>query len=286
MDIKEYYISHDPNHHWPQRKRERVDELFDIELPDSFYAPEDNREEIKAKLLTAIKQGLDKRISLFIHETDVEPEKYNMTILAIVDILRNGKVYKPVLRAMSTTGDDSAENSGNAYVAYTKDNALYTLYLVPESNATKEFLTRKEIRHQSKKGIIVTSEDFAIHTKPNAAFKLSADHVLKAKVDEPVGRVTDPSQLPYKIRGDYRNSQPNQPSIFDHKDYGKGKIIASDKGMASTGIWDSITVQFPGLPQPKIFKKLYTTSYFRSLVKMESYLNALQYLTGKRVVLV
>lgn len=286
MTIKEYHISHNPNHHWPLRKRERVDELFDVELPDNFYLPEDDRDSVKTKILNAIKASMDKRITLFIHEADVEPEKYNMTVLAIVEILRNGKSYKPILRAVSNSGEDTSESSGNSYVAITSNNALYTLLLLPEAKAEKGELVGRGIRHARKNGQNITSEDVVVHFKPNHVLKISADAILKAKADEPVGRVTDLSQLPYKVRGDYRNSQPNQPSIFDHKDYGKGKIIASEKGMASTGIWDSITVQFPGFPQPKTFKKLYTTTYFRSLVKAEDYVRALEKLTGKRIVLV
>lgn len=284
MKIREYHISHDPKHHWPQRKRERVDELFDVELPDSFYVPEDNREEIKTKLLEAVKQAVNKRISLFVHETDLEPEKINVTLLAVVEILRNGKTYKPILRALSSDGDDVSENTGNAYVAITQNNMLYTLLLLPDAKASKEELVGRAIRHARRtKGQDATSEDVAVTIKPSATVKLSADHILKPKADEPVGRITDPSQLPYKVRGDYRNSQPGQPSMFDHRDYGKGKIIASEKGMASTGIWDSITVQFPGQPKPMVFKKLYTTSYFRSLVKAEAYISILQKLTGKEI---
>lgn len=286
MRLKEYHFSQDPSHHWNQRKRERVDELFDVELPDAFYTPEDNREEVKAKLLTAIKQGLDKRISLFIHESDVEPEKYNVTVVAIVELLRNGKVYKPILRATSVTGEDTSENAGNTYIAITRNDVLYTLMLVPEAAADKEKLVRKAIWHAQKtKGEIITYDDVAIRVAPTANFKLSADHTLKAKSNEPVGRPTSPSELPYKVRGDYKKHSPGRPSFLDHDKFGRGEIVASDPGMMSTGVWDSVTVKFPGHPDLKTFKKLYTTTYFRSLQKTESYIRALEKLTGKKIVL-
>ena len=82
MNIKEYHFSKNPEHHWLLRKRERVDELFDVELPDGFYMPQDDKDSVKTKIINAVKAAMDKRIALFLHDSDVESTKTNLTVLA------------------------------------------------------------------------------------------------------------------------------------------------------------------------------------------------------------
>jgi hypothetical protein len=279
------FLEYKPSDHWTQRKRERADEVFDITLSEDFYTSDDNKEEVNAKLIKAIGDAVNKRLVSFIHETDVEREKYNVTVVATVQLLRNKKTYSPLLKALSETDGVKSENLGNSYVAFTKDDVLLTLLLLPENQITKESLVRRAINHAKKaKNEILKPEDVAVHFRTDSLTRLSADHILKTSDEKPLGRITDPSQLPYKVRGDYRNSSESQESYFTHKEYGKGKIIASEEGMPSTGIWDSITVKFPGNPTPKIFNRLYTTTYFRMHpTTVRECIQILETLTGKRV---
>jgi len=279
------FLEYKPSEHWILRKKERADSIDGIELPEDFYIPEDNKEEVDQKLISAIREAVNKRIVSFVHEEDIEREKYNITVIATVQLLRNKKTYSPILKA--TSGGN--ESLGNSYIAFTKDDMLITLLLLPESQITKEFLIRKMIHHAKvTRKENITQDDVSVHFRTDSLIRLSADYILKSKEEKPLGQITDPSQLPYKVRGDYRNSSRTQESYFTHKDYGKGKIIASEEGMASTGIWDSITVKFPGDPAPKVFKRLYTTTYFRTAapVTVHECITALEILTAKKIELI
>lgn len=298
MEILDYFKPGGSDNHWHQRVKERLDELIDIILPDDFYKPEDNKTEVNKTLLTAIRRIVQERVASFSQQSDLEPNKQNITIIATIHLLRNGKTYIPSLKVLDTKEGEESENFGNSYIAITTENFLVTLMLVPEDKATKENLIRRTINHARKsKDQVIGPNDIAIHFAPKHLVTLSADHLLKKGEEPSIHAITNPSQLPYTVRGDYRKSTPGQDSIFTHKEYGKGKIIATEPGMSSRGKWDSITVQFPSQPSPKTFKNLYTTSHFRSLPgkvpvaesidkRRADYIRALSILTGKTVVLV
>ncbi len=88
---------------------------------------EDNKEEVNQKLIAAIRDAVNKRLVAFTHEVDVEREKSNITVVATIKLLRNGKTYSPVLKVTSTTDEKEGENFGNSYVAFTQDEILVTL---------------------------------------------------------------------------------------------------------------------------------------------------------------
>lgn len=289
MYILEYNIPQATDH-VSERKKERLDNLLDVILPSDFYQNNENKQEINKILLDSIKTVVNKRINDFIHNmSDTDHASYHASVVAQVQIVRNDKIYTPVLKAISETKQgDTKSNEGNTYVTISKSNTLYTLLLL--TNPDPASLAKQVVNHaQQQKNDNISSEDVVVRTMPNALIKINADYVIKRSKEPQVvpTAITSPDQLLYKVRGDYRNSSAD-PSFFEHKKYGKGKIIASEKGMASSGIWDSITVQFPGQPKPIIFKNLYTKSFFLAhpQVKAEAYIRLLSALTGKKVVLI
>lgn len=240
--------------HYNERIAQRT-EIKDILFPEGFFKPEDDKALIKKLLLERINKSIkEKAIASKGIDFGIQPGNYGCIIVGVYKIKKDGKIFTPTLVA-------NDKDQGNTFIAVASSSNLITFILIHESSPS-DLYKRMASHIQREENIFVSEDKVQIVTMDKAAVTYDVDFLVKAAQTPMVQTIpTKASDLPYEVRGDYRNSTAGQESLFKHKQFGTGKIIESQGGMTSTGIWDYIKVKFPD--KIREFKKLYTKSYFR-----------------------
>lgn len=245
--------------HWKQRVQERVFGIHDFDIPNDFWNKDDDKKLITEILLTSVKKILDNKISAFTSNySDDDPSKFYITTIGIVEFKRNNRIYNPVFKAKSQGNYGLKDNEGNEWVALTTQDSLITLLLFNAKSSYTSQLITATIRHKDH----LTKKDFVVRKTSNASTVIDVDKLIELKTrDNTPKKILTPKDLDYEVRGDYRKTSESGKSLFKHKVFGNGEIIASTSGgMQSRGKWDYIKVRFPkGI---KEFTGLYTTTYF------------------------
>lgn len=266
--------------HFEQRRRERVDQA-DISFPSAMFSPDDDKKLITQLLTKEIKSRINENIKNLIQaEADEDPSKDYITLVAQITVKKDGRIYRPVIKARSY--------QGSGYLVFSNNNRLITIELV-EIPVDVAKTVSDHVRNRQREGKDITQQNVEYRKAPSFVIHIEVEKLLdKHLTTKKPAKQLEPEDLPYKVRGDYRNSTATQDSYFIHDLYGKGKIISSDPGgMTSTGTWDEIVVEFPNRPQPMRFTNLRTKTYFRRTAaeSVDKLIGILEHLTRSKVIL-
>ena len=245
--------------HYKERKAERGT-ILGVKLPKEAYG-EYSVEEKNKKLFPVLQAELDNRFKDLESKDILMSEKYNLGVGFFIPVLQNkDKRYKIIMDTAS-----EVKNEGYMYLAIVSDNTLITAYPTMLTNAQE--IESKIQAHVLKNKAIADREPKAYFPQ-NAMFTVDIDE-LYGKKEKPAEHKVTEEELDYKVRTDYRIG-----AQFDHKTYGKGKIVATSSG--SKGIGDSrgivpwVDVEFskPYMKAGKLekvrrFNNVYTTIYFK-----------------------
>jgi hypothetical protein len=259
QNLNEYVFSD----HYKERKQSRVENL-EVVLSSDIYNSGENKDEIKEIIVEAIKRALKGRVMSFEMSNDVTAAKASVTIVAKIQLKRNGKIYSPVIK--TTASGKTYE--GNVFVGITKGNKIITILNIKEDDADRASLVKRSIENaKNETGEVISGQDIEIKENPRYVALLDVDFLINSKksTDNAPAKIETPEDLPYKVKKDYVKSSAGRPNFLQHKEYGRGEVISSEKGMG--GRWNNVSVKFPsGI---KKFKTIYSIDYFPSVVKVE-----------------
>ena len=257
--------------HYSKRKAER-EEILDIIISSKAHEGY-NLDDVKDKLIPLLKSKLLSQLGV-LENKDIDASKtYNIGYQVFFPRIENqGKLYPIQMITKATAGDSSVEkeNKGIIYGAIIKDNTLITLIIL--NDASGPFFKEKIIEHDKRIGK-VNNKETKIFKDSNCDFIINIDELFGKKVEKPKEEKTEEGSLPYKVKTDYRVSTPSTPSVFTHKEYGKGLIIGTSegsKGTNSRGIIDWVDVRFKPQGKPAFterFNKVRSNIYYDKQLK-------------------
>lgn len=248
--------------HYKERKLERG-KIIDIVIPPDAYEGYDLID-VKEKLIPILTKELNSKLDT-LERTDIGASDRNIVILKIFSpVLKNkDKTYKIKMRVQYSKGGELKDNYGILYFAPVRNNELISLILTDTTNDSE--LIDTTIKHFKNKGEPIDREISVLST-PDWNKVIDIDSLFTAKKYEK--QLIDRGTLPYDTKADYRVG-----SKFNHRVYGKGKIVATSSGSAgkadSRGMLAWIKVEFekPFLFKGKLEKireipNIYADSYF------------------------
>jgi len=248
--------------HYKERKSERG-KIIDIIIPPDAYEGY-NLTDVKEKLIPILTKELNSKLDT-LERTDIGASDRNIVILKIFSpVLKNkDKTYKIKIRVQYSKGGELKDNYGILYFAPVRNNELISLILTDTTNDSE--LIDTTIKHFKNKGEPIDREISVLST-PDWNKVIDIDSLFTAKKYEK--QLIDRGTLPYDTKADYRVG-----SKFNHRVYGKGKIVATSSGSAgkadSRGMLAWIKVEFekPFLFKGKLEKireipNIYADSYF------------------------
>jgi len=248
--------------HYKERKSERG-KIIDIIIPPDAYEGY-NLTDVKEKLIPILTKELNSKLDT-LERTDIGASDRNIVILKIFSpVLKNkDKTYKIKIRVQYSKGGELKDNYGILYFAPVRNNELISLILTDTTNDSE--LIDTTIKHFKNKGEPIDREISVLST-PDWNKVIDIDSLFTAKKYEK--QLIDRGTLLYDTKADYRVG-----SKFNHRVYGKGKIVATSSGSAgkadSRGMLAWIKVEFekPFLFKGKLEKireipNIYADSYF------------------------
>lgn len=248
--------------HYKERKSERG-KIIDIVIPPDAYEGY-NLTDVKEKLIPILTKELNSKLDT-LEKADIGASDRNIVILKIFSpVLKNkDKTYKIKIRVQYSKGGELKDNYGILYFAPVRNNELISLILTDTTNDSE--LIDTTIKHFKNKGEPIDKEISVLST-PDWNKVIDIDSLFTAKKYEK--QLIDRGTLLYDIKADYRVG-----SKFNHRVYGKGKIVATSSGSAgkadSRGMLAWIKVEFekPFLFKGKLEKireipNIYADSYF------------------------
>lgn len=248
--------------HYKERKSERG-KIIDIVTPPDAYEGY-NLTDVKEKLIPILTKELNSKLDT-LEKADIGASDRNIVILKIFSpVLKNkDKTYKIKMRVQYSKGGELKDNYGILYFAPVRNNELISLILTDTTNDSE--LIDTTIKHFKNKGEPIDREISVLST-PDWNKVIDIDSLFTAKKYEK--QLIDRGLLPYDTKADYRVG-----SKFNHRVYGKGKIVATSSGSAgkadSRGMLAWIKVEFekPFLFKGKLEKireipNIYADSYF------------------------
>jgi len=247
--INEYILTN----HWNQRVNERSVNINNITYPSAIFEGVANPEELKADLDNKIKKIVRGRIVGYQTLQDPDASKYYATIIAVVQLRKDGKIYIPTIETVA----DGKTHVGNAYVGFSQNNTLLTLENIPQDKVDPHSLAQQMISHLGKK---VTEDQVEVTKAANHMVLLDVDSAinqLAAGKEAPMGVPKAPEDLPYKVKKDYLKSTPGRPNFVTYNGV-RGEIVSSEQGMG--GKWNNVVINLPS--GRKTFKTMYASGYF------------------------
>ena len=245
--------------HYKERKAERGI-ILGVKLPKEAYG-EYGVEETNNKLVTILQAELDRRFTDIESRDFLLSDKYNLGLGFFIPVLQNkDKRYKINMETQA-----QARGKGYMYLAILANNTLVTTYVTDVTSAEE---VEKLIQQHTERNNIETGRKPKAYFPQNATFIVDIDE-LYGKKEKPAEYRVSQEDLDYKVRTDYRTG-----AQFDHKTFGKGKIVDTSSG--SKGIGDSrgivawVDVKFdkPYMKGGKLeyirrFNNVFTTIYFK-----------------------
>lgn len=218
--------------HWKQRKQERVDKAS-LSMPSNFWDKDDDKTQVLQILQKAIFAKVEDNIKFFISSVaDKDPAKHYITVLANIKVKRNGKIFDPIIRAKSSGKYGGLkDNEGNVYVTVSQNNTAFTLLLLPNNKSDANTLTNAHINnHKRERGEDLSIHDVVYRKLPKFVIVIDFDYEMHLANASRSTKKLSIKDLPYTVRTDYRTG-----ADFVHKQYGKGKIVATSSGSKGKG---------------------------------------------------
>lgn len=221
MNLKEYHLTN----HYKSRKQERgnVLEVFTSKEALEGYDPE----EVKQKLKEAIQSKVDQAIKGV--ESLGSGEKVVSNVFKIIKVfspkaIRDGKEHAITLRVNTSKetskGVKRGTILGNLFVCVLRGSSLTTMMLVKDS----ENLEAKLRDHAQR--IAGSNFKVVVAKTPTPVTYFDIEELMEGKKIELQDADVEKSDLPYKIRTDYR-----QGASFSHDTYGTGVIHTTSAGV-------------------------------------------------------
>jgi hypothetical protein len=214
IDLSELKLN---NPHWSTRVNERGTILNIINFPeDSPISKQEVIDQIEKELL--LRTSRLEKLSEFPVSV-----KYKIGYKLMKPILKyDGNNIPLKLKVEYTTKGVKKIGIGTSYVAIISDNKLITLMLLLEDNNAEIELAMG--RHQQRK---------EYDKAPRTLTASNYEFFITPKT-ETTKTIIDPESLPYIVKKSYRVG-----SVFTHKDYGTGKVVAAASSGTRAGEPDS-----------------------------------------------
>lgn len=229
--------------HYKERIKDRIDNstlILPFQLPKVTNLTE-------GELYNLIKIELDKKIKERAFQAgsqDYTKNDYVCLVICEVNFIYKDKNYTPTI-----SGDG---NKGFVYYAPILNDALITLVL-SESSDSSVLLSRCTQHLQRSKNIKVDPTEFALYKLPNYKLVFDLDKFIQSLETPKEEKKVTAEDLPYKVRTDYRKD-----ADFEHKIYGKGKIVNTSTGVKGIGDahgkldWVDVDFKKPFVSQGKL----------------------------------
>ena len=198
--------------HYKDRKKERVDGILDLYVSKEALG-NFTLSQVKESLIKHIQEVINKKLSTLETQDIPLSKNYRIGYKFFVPVIEaNGKKYPITLTTL--------EGTGTYYYVVIKDNTLVTLII----SDAEDF--EKEIKDHSKREY--GDEPIKILNIPGIVYSIDLNKVMG--VEAPKKEKPSEETLDYTVRTDYRKG-----ADFEHKKYGKGKIINTSTGVGGKG---------------------------------------------------
>jgi hypothetical protein len=207
----------DWQNHWQDRVRERGNILDIINFPKDYPTP---KQEVIEQIQNEFKSRASRLERLKEFPASI-PNKIGYKLMKPILIYENSRIPLE-LKTQYVTKDTTKTNIGSSYVAVISDNVLRTLLLLNDDDdfTIESNMTSHQEREKLNKPIkVVTAPDY--------------EFLITPKVEN-VRTLINPATLPYTVKKSYRVG-----SVFTHKDYGTGKVVAAASSGTRSGEPDS-----------------------------------------------